>query len=55
MNKTISRYMAEIGRKGGKVGKRTWSEEQKAGMVAKKAETLRKKKELRGEDDTIAK
>ncbi len=53
MNKTISDYMAKIGREGGKKGKRTWSEDQKKAMVAKKAETLRRKKELRRGNDTI--
>ena len=47
MNKAISKYMADIGREGGKKGKRTWTEEQKRQMVAKKAATLQKKKELR--------
>lgn len=49
MNKTISKYFADIGRKGGAKSKRTWDDEQKRQMVAKKAETLRRKKELRGE------
>ena len=44
MNKIISDYMSELGKKGGKKSKRTWTEEQKADMVRKKAETLRKKK-----------
>lgn len=46
MNKAISKYMAELGRKGGAKSKRTWTEEQKKDMVAKKAATLQKKKEL---------
>jgi hypothetical protein len=48
--KEVSEYMSKIGKKGGQNGKRTWSEEQKRAMVAKKAETLRKKKELLKEE-----
>lgn len=47
--KQVSAYMSKLGKKGGAKSKRTWDDEQKAAMVAKKAETLRKKKELREE------
>jgi hypothetical protein len=43
MDKAVSEYMSKIGKKGGENGKRTWSEEEKRAMVAKKAETLQKK------------
>lgn len=52
MNKVISKYMAEIGKRGGKAGKRTWSKEEKKAMVAKKAATLKRKKELSDKEAT---
>ena len=44
MNNSIKKYLSEIGRKGGKKSKRTWTPEQKKQMVKKLIETLRKKR-----------
>lgn len=55
--KEVSAYMSKIGKKGGAKSKRTWNKEQKKAMVAKKAETLRRKKELtitEGQNDSTA-
>ena len=52
MNKVISDYMSKIGKRGGKAGKRTWNEEEKKAMVAKKAVTLKRKKELSDKEAT---
>lgn len=52
MNKTISDYMSKIGKRGGEASKRTWSEEEKRDMVAKKAATLKRKKELSDKEAT---
>lgn len=46
-SKEVSEWYSKIGRKGGAKSKRTWNDEQKVAMVAKKAETLKKKKELK--------
>lgn len=44
MNDSVKKYLSEIGRKGGKKSKRTWTPQQKEKMVKKLIETLRKKK-----------
>ena len=45
MNKTLKEYLSEIGRKGGKKSKRTWTLEQKERMVKKLMDTLKEKRE----------
>ena len=44
MDDPVKKYLSEIGRKGGKKSKRTWTPEQKKQMVEKLIETLRKKR-----------
>lgn len=44
MDNSIKKYLSEIGRKGGKKSKRTWTPEQKAQMIKKVIETLKKKR-----------
>lgn len=44
MNEVIKTYLSGIGRKGGKMSRRSWTAEQKEKMITKLIETLRKKK-----------
>ena len=47
VEKVIKEHYKKIGSIGGKKSKRTWSDEQKKEMVAKKAKTLEIKKRLK--------